>query len=226
MSVIARFSIPAEQFALGEALEVREGIRVRLESMIPTGTSTIPFLWVPSEDADAVQTALRGSPLVEDVRLVDETDAETLIRVDWSSEVDGLVDMIEESEAVILEAEGMGDNWSFRLRFPDRQHLSEFYRASVDEGITLDIKEVKNPLGSPEGIESNLTETQRDTLLTALQAGYFDVPRRINLQDLAEQFGISDTALSQRLRRGLTELLTSTLPREPTEARSDDQTDE
>jgi len=106
MSVIARFSIPAEQFALGEALEVREGIRVRLESMIPTGTSTIPFLWVPSEDADAVQTALRGSPLVEDVRLVDETDAETLIRVDWSSEVDGLVDMIEESEAVILEAEG------------------------------------------------------------------------------------------------------------------------
>jgi len=85
---------------------------------------------------------------------------------------------------------------------------------------------VKNPLGSPEGIESNLTETQRDTLLTALQAGYFDVPRRINLQDLAEQFGISDTALSQRLRRGLTELLTSTLPREPTEARSDDQTDE
>lgn len=226
MSVIARFSIPAEEFAFGDVLEIREGIQVRLESMIPTGTSTIPYLWVSSDDADAVQTALQDSPLVDNVRLVDETGTETLVRVEWSTEVDGLVDVIEGSEAVILEAEGRGDNWSFRLRFPDRQHLSEFYRACLDEGVTLDLDEVNNPIGSAGGIEYDITETQREALLTALEAGYFDVPRKINLQDLAEQFGISDTALSQRLRRGLTGLLSSTLPQQSPGDRSDDQTDD
>lgn len=224
MSVIARFTVPADQFALGDVLEVRTGIKVRLESMIPTGDSTIPYLWVPSDDADAVQKTLQNSPLVEDVGLVDETGTETLVRVDWSAEVDGLVDVIESTEAVILEAEGRGDNWSFRLRFPDRQHLSEFYRTCLDEGIRLDLDEVNNPLGSAGGIEYDITESQREALLTALEAGYFDVPRKINLQDLAEQFGISDTALSQRLRRGLTGLLSSTLSKQSTGDRDDDQT--
>lgn len=226
MSVIARFSIPAEQFALGDVLEVREGIQVRLESMIPTGTSTVPYLWVPSGDADAVRTALQNSLLVDTVRLVDETGSETLVRVDWSSEVNGLLDVFESSEAVVLEAEGRGDYWSFRLRFPDHQSLSEFYRTCIDEGIRLDLDEVNNPLESTGGIEYDITDAQREALLTALKAGYFDVPRKINLQDLAEQFGISDTALSQRLRRGLRGLLSATLSQQPTDDRIDDDPDD
>jgi len=221
MSVIARFSVPADQFALGDVLEVREGIRVRLESMVPTGTATVPYLWVPSGDADAVQAALRDSSVVEDVRLVDETGAETLIRVDWSAEVNGLVDVIDGSDAVILEAEGVGDSWSFRLRFPDHQQLSEFYQACIDAGVSLDLDEVNNPLGSARGGDYGITETQRAALLRALEEGYFDVPRKVNLQDLAEQFGISDTALSQRLRRGLTGLLSSTLFQQSARNRED-----
>jgi predicted DNA binding protein len=211
MSVIARFSVPADRFALGDVLEVREGIRVRLESMVPTGSSTVPHLWVPSDDADAVLEALRGSSLVADVRLVDETGSEALVRVDWTSDVNGLVDAIDGSGAVVLEAKGLGDSWSFRLRFPDHQQLSEFYRSCVEGGVDPDLHEVNSPLGPDGDSEDNITGAQREALLTALEEGYFEVPRKTTLQEVADQLDISDTALSQRLRRGLSGVLTSTL---------------
>lgn len=225
MSVIARISIPAEQFVLGTALEVERGVRVRLETMVPTGSSTIPYFWVPSENVRAVETALRESSSVEDVRLVDEAGPEALFRVEWAPGVDGLIDVIRGSGAIVLEAEGLGDDWSFRLRFPDHETLSEFYRACVDAGITPRIDEVNNLLGSSRDAENGITESQREALIAALEAGYFDVPRRITLQELADQFGISDTALSQRLRRGLRTLLTPALSRQSDTGRDTDRDD-
>jgi hypothetical protein len=222
MSVIARFSIPTEQFVFGDVLGNEGGIPVRLETMIPTGDSVIPYLWVPSEKARAVETALRRSSFVEDARLVDEIGPEALIRVEWSPDLNGLIDLIGDSEAAVLEAEGASSDWSFRMRFPDHRALSEFYRACVDAGITPRLEEINNRLGSAGDAGIDLTESQRAALTAALEAGYFDVPRRITLQDLADQFDISDTALSQRLRRGLTTLLTSTLFRRTSTDGDDD----
>jgi len=61
------------------------------------------------------------------------------------------------------------------------------------------------------GHEAVLTDIQRETLTAALEAGYFAVPRTATLQDLADEFGVSDTAISQRIRRGVARLLTTEL---------------
>lgn len=210
MSIIARFSIPADQFAFADVLEVRRGVQIRLESMIPTGDAVVPYFWVQSEDADAVEDALRESTLVNNVRAVDETESETLFRVEWSLEINGLIDIVDDSEAVILEAEGLGDVWSFRMRFPEQENLSEFYETCVAHGITPELEEINNLLGTPSN-EFGVTDAQREALLVALEAGYFEVPRRVTLVELAGQFDISDTALSQRIRRGLTTLISATM---------------
>jgi predicted DNA binding protein len=202
MSIIARFTIPAEQFELGDVLEVRQGVRIRLESMIPTGDSMIPYFWVPSGDAEAIEATLRQSSLIEYVQVVDETETETLFRVQWGKDINGLIAAIQESEAVLLEAEGLGDSWSFRMRFPEHQDLSEFYQTSISRDIALELDEVNNPFSSSRRDGSDITPAQREALQKALEAGYFEVPRRITLEKLAGQLGISDTALSQRLRRG------------------------
>lgn len=213
MSVIVLFHVPADEFPLGELLEVKEGVRVRLESMVPTGDSFLPYFWVGNDDADAVYAAVRESPLAQEVQRVDETESETLFRVTWSRDIDGLLKSISDSEAVMLESEGQGDHWSFRLRFPQRSQLSAFYQDCTDKGIPLDLREVYDALTVSDR-ELPLTERQREALLAALDEGYYRVPREVTLQELAAELGISDTALSQRLRRGLTALLTSTLARE------------
>lgn len=50
------------------------------------------------------------------------------------------------------------------------------------------------------GLE-DLTETEKSTLESALEAGYFTVPRETNLEDLADEFSISKMGVSINLRR-------------------------
>ncbi|MEM4782170.1 MAG: helix-turn-helix domain-containing protein [Halalkalicoccus sp.] len=56
-----------------------------------------------------------------------------------------------------------------------------------------------------------MTDAQYDTLLTALETGYFDIPRGIMTEELGERLGISDQAVVERIRRGLTNVLTHIL---------------
>ena len=47
-----------------------------------------------------------------------------------------------------------------------------------------------------------LTETERETLVRAMEAGYYEAPRDATVSDLAEEFDISTTGLSKNIRRG------------------------
>lgn len=211
MSVIANFSVPAEQFPLGDILEVRSGVQVRLESLIPTGQSVIPYFWVESPDVEAVERALRGSDLVEAVELVDRVGNETLFRVAWSESVDGLIEAIRNTDSVILGGKGHGDHWSFQLRFPGNDALSSFYRAVIEKGIDLELEGVHNLLEASAPTELQLTDEQYEALVLAFEWGYFEVPRETTLVELAAELDISDSAVSQRIRRGLTKLLSTRL---------------
>ncbi|WP_081461306.1 helix-turn-helix domain-containing protein [Halalkalicoccus jeotgali] len=45
-------------------------------------------------------------------------------------------------------------------------------------------------------------DLQHDTLVTALSAGYYGIPRDLSMKELAGELGITPQALSNRLRRG------------------------
>lgn len=214
MSVIADVSIPAEQFALGHLLEVRPGVRIRLETMIPTNAAPIPYFWVERPDAEAVTNALRESPIVKEVKVVDEVEDETLFRVAWSEDINGVIDAITQTNAVVLSGNGLGDHWSFKLRFPDSDALSSFYRNVVDHDVSIELESVHNPAGGSSTSEFGLTSEQEEALQIAFERGYFAVPRGVTLVDLAEALDISDSAVSQRIRRGLSKLISATLLRE------------
>jgi hypothetical protein len=58
--------------------------------------------------------------------------------------------------------------------------------ADKEESIVIDVTDV--------------TEKQRQALQVAIDAGYYETPRRADLEDLSEQLGISKSAVSQRLK--------------------------
>jgi predicted DNA binding protein len=43
--------------------------------------------------------------------------------------------------------------------------------------------------------------------LTAFETGYWKIPRESHLEDIADRIGISDQAISERLRRGCSSLV-------------------
>lgn len=52
-----------------------------------------------------------------------------------------------------------------------------------------------------------LSEVERETLRTAVREGYFTRPREATLSTLAEEFGVSKTAVSKNLRRSQRKIL-------------------
>jgi hypothetical protein len=56
-----------------------------------------------------------------------------------------------------------------------------------------------------------LSDKQRQTLLHAVERGYYEVPRETDLDVLAEEMNISHQAASERLRRAISILVEHTL---------------
>lgn len=211
MSVIAYFTTPADDFIFRDVLDSQPNVRIRLETMVPTGSTLIPYCWISGEDVSVIEATLEDSPFIETAKILDELENEGLFRVEWTQEFDGLIDAIRESEAVMLEGAGGGSEWSFRFRFPSYEQLSLFYRTCADNDVRLTLDKIHNPVEPKDMAGYGLTTYQRRALLAALELGYFDIPRRTTLVELGDGLGVSDAAVSQRIRRGLDTLISGTL---------------
>lgn len=211
MSVIVEFSIPAEEFALGRALAEAPMLSVEIDKMVPTGDETFPYFWVIGDERDRFDAVLEGEPEIREFEAVDELDTRTLYRAEWNLDADTFLRAMVEHDAVLQEAGGDADTWEFQLRFPDSHVLSEFHSACREAGVDLTVERLYNPI-EPSIVDTRqMTEPQRDLIERAYDAGYFEVPRRTTLAELAEELGISDQSVNERLRRGLSALIEATL---------------
>ncbi|WP_276257098.1 helix-turn-helix domain-containing protein [Halomontanus rarus] len=63
----------------------------------------------------------------------------------------------------------------------------------------------------PEPPGDGLTDCQHEALRTAYELGYFDIPRRVSLQEIASELDIAPSSVSERLRRAQTQLIQETV---------------
>jgi predicted DNA binding protein len=213
MSTIVEIRVPAADFELGRALEGVEADGFELGQIVPTDEERMPFLWVhDAADYGAVADALRADEETGDADFVGEVDAHALFRIRWEEGVDGLVEAIVAHDATILGAVGTPEHWDFQLRFAGEADVPGFRAACEDAGVDLDLRRIYSAADPAlDDDATGLTPVQRETLLTALEVGYFAVPRETTLVELAAELGISDQAVSERLRRAQAKLLTTTL---------------
>ena len=209
MSIVATVAVPAAEFPLGVLVD--EDITLTVETTVPTSESVIPYFWAPASARDATVESLEDEPAVATAEIVDETDEHVLIKVTWNGRVNGVLESIREHDAIVTSAVGTDAQWTFRLRFPSYEDLSAFYTNCVDQGISMELVQLHETVSPGSTRQFGLTTAQRELIAAAYRAGYFDVPRRTTLVELGEQLEISDSAVSQRLRRGLAALIGSTI---------------
>lgn len=75
--------------------------------------------------------------------------------------------------------------------------ISSLGRRLADVDIDVDVELV----GRYDAATRVLTDTQRELVLTAIDAGYYDTPRRCTLTELAERHGIAKSTCSETLQR-------------------------
>lgn len=211
MSVIATFSVDGRDFVIGDAFASATDVDVDAEPIVPISVDIAPYFWLDGAPEAVQLDSLRDDSRVEAVTVVDSFEDRHMVRVDWGVQSDEFVDAIVDAGAVVLEAHRTGDVWTVQLRFDDYDSLSGFNRRCLENGIDLELEQVHNPARPEGGPKAELTPEQHEVLLAAIEEGYFEVPREITLVELGEQLGISDSAVSQRLRRGLETLLSTVL---------------
>lgn len=211
MATIVRGTIPAEEFALEESLTSLPSVEFECERIVTSGENAVmPLLWVRGNGADAMQQAFQDDPTVENVELLSAFDDEQLYRMEWVGPVQLVLQILTNSEATIMDAFGMDDQWILRVLYPSRKDVSGTIEFVEDYGLTFDVESIRELEGQPAG-RYGLSDAQHEALATAIGHGYYQVPRENNLDDIAAILDISHQALSERLRRATRALIEDTI---------------
>lgn len=211
MAVIAHLRISASAFELGRILTLEPGATVELETMVPLGEKAVPFFSVSEEARESFEANVGDHPSVDRIVEVSRHDDERLYSLDWNVATDVFFQGIVEMNGQLLSATGTADTWEFEIRFPTHDALSEFQKYCSNAHISLEVGRIYNPVRPGTGMWYGLTKVQRETLIRAVEGGYYSIPREISTQDLADALDISDQAVTERLRRAIETLVTNTL---------------
>lgn len=211
MSVIVEFRIPSSDFELGRILSVEGLSSVELESLVPVSDATVPLFWIHNSTRESFTESVQQHPAVNTASEIDVFDDRTLFTLDWDAARDHVFRGIGENGGQLLSAVGTSDAWEFELRFPDHGTLSEFTAHCEDTQISVEINRVYSPTESEAHPWYGLTKAQREAMVLAVEMGYYEIPRSCTTKELAEELGISDQAVTERLRRAIQTLATNTL---------------
>lgn len=104
------------------------------------------------------------------------------------------------------------EGWYEEKLFKDYTALSEFQTTCGENGISVEIRSLTHDSMSFEDDRPyGLTERQYEALSLALSRGYYERPRQTTAAELADELDISQPSMSDLLRRGERQLLTTTL---------------
>jgi hypothetical protein len=207
MVVVAEIAVPAESFELGTIFSELPDLSIEAESVVPHRHADLSLFWITKVESIDIEEFAEASPLVESVTPLITTGSKTLYRLRWTQPVDGIIDTIASVDGDLIDAEspsGEGQ-WRFKIRFRDRNDVPDFTRLMTERGVPITLSRLYDPENDVDS--TPLSTEQRNTLVAAYERGYFDVPRRVSLAELGDEFGISDNAVSQRLRRGISTLI-------------------
>ncbi len=86
-----------------------------------------------------------------------------------------------------------------------RKRLPELGKRFEEFGLSYRIERVSGW----EPPSRTLTDRQRETVLAAVEHGYYDTPRRCSLTELAEELGLAKSTVSETLHRAEEEVVKS-----------------
>lgn len=202
MSVIGEFTVPASKVAMQQTLEAAPEMSVEIERVVAHQSRTLtPYFWVRGGEMERFETAIADDPSVSEATCLDVHENGTLYRAEWPPDVESVGQAYLQTGALILEATGRRDEWEFRLRFDTHEDVSSFYEYCREHDIPFEVNRIYNPTAPKGGGQFGLTPKQREALVTALEADFYEIPQGATMTDVADEIGISQQSVSKRLRR-------------------------
>lgn len=211
MATEASFTVPSDEFPLGTVFEQLPDVSVELERIIPARDVVIPYFWVRGTEVDNVEGAFSEHPGITGIQFIDSVENEHLLRVEWAMDYDDVLTTLTEMKVALIEAVGTDKQWTFDIRGDSRDDIAEFQSRCREVGIPITLTELHALTPVKTETEAALTDTQQEALVLAYERGYFESPRKVTMEEIGDELGITQQAVASRLRRGINHILGSTL---------------
>ena len=199
------------ELILTAAIESSPDVTVRPEQMVDDGASTFLIIAAAGETLAQFETELERDNTVCDVVALDWTETNRVYRVEVADSAVRITPSLVRAGGRVFDMEGTGGQWLVHAQFRTRSALSAFRSECSDRDITFRLDRLYWTTGEAKAGACGLTADQQVALETAHREGYFDVPRGISQAELAEKLDISPSAMSQRIRRGMDQVIGSEL---------------
>ena len=211
MATEATFTVPSDEFPLGSVFGRLPDVMVELERIIPSRDVVVPYFWVRGTAVDDIESAFTGHPGVKHIQLVDSVEDEHLLRVEWEPAYAGILSVLAETNIPLIKAVGTDRQWTFDVRGDDRSDIADFQRRCRELNVPVTLTRLHALTPIETATEAALTDPQQEALVLAYNRGYFNSPRDVTMEELGEELGITQQAVASRLRRGINQILGSTL---------------
>ncbi|PSP55620.1 bacterio-opsin activator [Halobacteriales archaeon QS_1_67_19] len=213
MSLVAEFSLRSSDLVLAPALETAPDVTVELEHQMATDLDRPAFVfWAFGGDFERWETGLERDVTVREWTVIEDLADRKLY---WAQidrdEITSIYPIYQQLGAAPMAATGTAEGWQRRVRFPGRESIVEMRQYCADNGVEFTLHRLYTSGESELEDEFGLSSEQRRALVTAQREGYFDVPRRMSLDELGEKLDITGQSTSERLRRGVSTLISNTL---------------
>lgn len=94
--------------------------------------------------------------------------------------------------------------WEFTT---SQDRLSSLSTHLADAGMEYQVEYVGYDGPSTAATQPNLTDRQAEVFAAAYELGYFEIPRRASVEDVAEETGVTKSTASDTLRRAVRNLV-------------------
>ncbi|MDZ5809922.1 bacterio-opsin activator domain-containing protein [Halorubrum sp. AD140] len=210
-------SSPAHPFVAVSALD---GGAAQLETFVPRGAgSYAEYFSITGVEPEVVLARAHDHPSA-DARVVDRFEDGGL----FEFVVDGGCPAVflGEAGAFPCTVEGRDGSGTIGAEVPPSEDVAtvidDFLEAYPDADLT---RKREQSYGTPTfgprylqaALEHDLTDRQREVLETAHDVGYYDWPREVTAEELADRFDISPATLHQHLRAAEQKLIALALRR-------------
>lgn len=212
MSLIAEFSIVSP--LMREATEATPEMVLYTEDIHVTqaGEGKHVF-WASGGDFDTFESILQADPTTKEYACLTELDDRRLYRATYPEDAvqELLYPKATKHDIVYLDITTTHKESRFRVRIPTLEEIKVYREVCEENYIPFHLHRLYQEQSDDPAEQFGLTPAQHDILVRAHERGYFNEPRCITLEELAEESEVTPSALGRRLRRALDTLIEQTV---------------
>lgn len=199
---LLKIGIKLPQFSKIKSLELLYFLRQDQEEF--AAISQVEF----KDSTTKIQELLSGGFLVEAQVLERTKNGSYIVFIRGGPIVSSVVRGIGVQGGYLFPPIGIGDG-KIKISFIGNEMQVKEFMEKIDAiGIHYKVVLLADVNFSPISPLSQLTEKQRQVLIKAYKLGYYDIPRKITTEELAQQLGLVDSTVVEHLRKAEQRLIT------------------